>query len=99
MPFEIGKIYDIPRIGLVRIGAGTANGKKYKATRISDGRVIQFGASGARIVPNSEKGNSYCSRSMDIDQEFGFNANTLSRLNWHCVGSVSKKDLQIKPKK
>ena len=96
MAFKIGKVYDIPRIGRVRIGAGTAQGKKYKATRISDGRVIQFGAKGARIVPGSDKGNAYCSRSADIDQEYGFNANTLSRINWHCVGNVSKKDLQAK---
>jgi len=96
MPFIIGKTYDIPRIGKVRIGAGTAKGKKYKATRVSDGKVIQFGAKGARIVPGSDKGNAYCSRSADIDQEFGFNANTLSRINWHCVGSVSKKSLQVK---
>ena len=96
MAFESEKISDIPIIGRVRIGAGTAQGKKYKATRISDGRVIQFGAKGARIVPGSDKGNAYCSRSADIDQEYGFNANTLSRINWHCVGNVSKKDLQVK---
>lgn len=97
MPFKIGEIYDIPRLGRIRIAAGTAKGKKYRAIRISDGAVVQFGATGARIVPGSDKGNAYCSRSGDIDQEFGFNANTLSRINWHCVGTVSKKDLQVKP--
>ena len=92
MPFKAGKTYNINRIGRVRISGGTAKNKKLRATRVRDGKIINFGATGYRIAPNTARGDQYCSRSRGLNS-YGFNANTLSRLHWHCIGAKSKKNM------
>lgn len=91
MPLQIGNRYRIPGIGLVDIVRSQAKGKKKAAVRVSDGKRINFGAQGFRIGPGQDKGKRFCTRSLGLNKR-GFNANTLSRVDWHCAGrSTSKK--------
>jgi hypothetical protein len=49
------------------VTASDREGKKYKATD-DDGNEIHFGASGYRVKPGTDAGNSYCARSAGIHQ-------------------------------
>jgi hypothetical protein len=77
---------------MAKIVRSNATGKKY-AVKV-DGKTINFGASGYRIKPGTEAGDSYCARSAGIK---GANnkstANYWARQLWSCRGtkSVSKK--------
>lgn len=92
MPLKIGQRYNIKGIGNVVIRQSKAKGKKKVAVRESDGERVNFGAKGFTIQPNRQRGNNYCSRSQNLNK-FGFNANTLARLDWNCRGSKSFEDL------
>lgn len=75
-----------------KIGAGTAKGKKYKATPLSGSGIIQFGAKGYNARPGTKKGDSYCARSFGIkSKKKGPTANDLSRALWNCNGKKSMK--------
>jgi len=92
MPLQIGNTYNLRGIGRVQISRGTAKGKKKKATRLSDGKVVQWGASGYRIAPGTPRGDNYCSRSRGLNKR-GFNPNTMARTDWHCRGAKSMEKL------
>jgi hypothetical protein len=62
-------------------------GKKYKAID-EQGNEIHFGASGYRIKPGTDAGNSYCARSAGIDSKKG-GANWWARQLWSCEGNKS----------
>lgn len=76
----------------MKISKSTIQGKKYSVE--VDGKKIHFGASGYRIKPGTDAGNSYCARSEKIK---GANdkstPNYWARQLWSCEGnkSVSKK--------
>jgi hypothetical protein len=65
-------------------------GKKYKATD-EDGKEIHFGASGYRIKPGTDAGNSYCARSFGIKSD-KYSANWWARQLWSCEGKKSVSD-------
>lgn len=88
MALRIGYTYNIAGIGRVKIQRATAKGKKKKAVRISDGKVVQFGAQGYSTAAGKDKGQRYCSRSVNLSKR-GFNANTLARADWNCSGKKS----------
>lgn len=92
MPLRIGQRYNIKGIGNVSIRQSKAKGKKKVAVRESDGKRVNFGAKGFTIQPNRQRGDNYCSRSQKLNK-FGFNANTLARLDWNCIGPKSSKDI------
>jgi hypothetical protein len=73
------------------VTASERDGKKYKAVD-TDGNEIHFGASGFRIKPGTDAGNSYCARSSGIPAPRG-SANWWARQLWSCEGkrSVSEK--------
>ena len=48
----------------MKITKSTIQGKKYSVE--VDGKKIHFGASGYRIKPGTDAGNSYCARSEKI---------------------------------
>lgn len=81
----------MPKINGWTITQSTAKGKKYTAISPS-GKRVHFGASGYRIAPGTERGNSYCARSAGIKTAEG-SANYWARQLWSCKGakSVSKK--------
>lgn len=71
-----------------KISAGTAKGKKYKATPLKGTGVHQFGAKGYKASPGTEKGNRYCARSSGIKSK-GVGANDFARMLWNCKGKKS----------
>lgn len=76
----------------MKISKSTIEGKKYMVE--VNGKKIHFGASGYRIKPGTDSGDSYCARSNGIK---GANdkstPNYWARQLWSCEGkkSVSKK--------
>lgn len=88
MALRIGYTYDIRGVGKVMIQRATAKGKKKKAVRLSDGKVVQFGAQGYSTAAGKDKGQRYCSRSANLSKR-GFNPNTLARADWNCSGKKS----------
>ncbi len=76
-----------------KISAGTAKGKKYKATPTDGGPgVIQFGAKGYKVGPGTPRGNNYCTRSAGIkSSKKGATPNDFARMLWNCDGKKSKK--------
>lgn len=88
---QLGKIVTV-KGRKYRIGRGTAQGKKYKATPLSGTGVIQFGAKGYNARPNTPKGDNYCARSSGIkSSKKGATANDFSRMLWNCNGKKSMK--------
>lgn len=77
---------------MAKVTKSKASGKKYAV--VVNGKTINFGASGYRIKPGTQAGDSYCARSAGIK---GVNdktsANYWARQLWSCRGtkSVSKK--------
>lgn len=92
MPLKIGSTYNIRGVGRVAIRRSKAKGKKKVAVRLSDGKRINFGAKGFTIGPNKPKGDRFCARSSGANT-FGFNANTLARIDWHCRGKKTSASL------
>lgn len=76
-----------------KISAGTAKGKKYKATPVSGGSgVVQFGAKGYTVAPGTPRGDNYCARSSGIkSSKKGASANDFARMLWNCQGKKSMK--------
>lgn len=74
-----------------KITRSDREGKKYKVE--VNGKEIHFGASGYRIKPGTDAGNSYCARSEKIK---GANdktsANYWARQLWSCEGNKSVSD-------
>jgi len=72
----------------MKITKSTIQGKKYSVE--VDGKKIHFGASGYRIKPGTDAGNSYCARSEKIK---GANdkstPNYWARQLWSCEGNKS----------
>ena len=72
----------------VKIQQSNRADKKYRVT--VDGQEINFGASGYRIKPGTDAGDSYCARSLKIkganDQS---TANYWARQLWSCQGDKS----------
>jgi len=88
---QIGKIVTV-KGRKYKISAGTAKGKKYKATP-TDGKpgIIQFGAKGYKVGPGTSRGTNYCSRSSGIkSSKKGAGANDFARMLWNCNGKKSK---------
>lgn len=76
-----------------KISAGTAKGKKYKATPLQGSGVIQFGAKGYNARPGTKKGDNYCARSSGIkSSKKGATANDFARALWNCNGKKSMKN-------
>ena len=75
-----------------RISAGTAKGKKYKATPIDGGiGIVQFGAKGYKVGAGTDRGDSYCARSAGIKStKKGATPNDFARMLWNCEGKKSK---------
>ena len=71
-----------------KISAGTAEGKKYKATPLKGTGVIQFGAKGYKASPGTKRGDNYCARSSGIKSK-GVGANDFARMLWNCRGKKS----------
>jgi hypothetical protein len=76
--------------------AGPAKGKaKVKIT--SSGKKVSYGQKGAKVKPNTKKGDSYCARSagqMKSHPKAAKDPNSplrLSRKRWKCKGSKSSK--------
>ena len=91
MTLEVGKRYRV-KGHVVSIRQSNAQGSK-KAAVTSEGRVINFGAAGARVRPGTDAGNAYCARSAGINSPSDrLTPNDLARADWHCVGSVSRED-------
>ena len=75
-----------------KISAGTAKGKKYKATPV-DGKpgIVQFVAKGYKVGPGTSRGTNYCTRSSGIkSSKKGAGANDFARMLWNCNGKKSK---------
>lgn len=86
---QLGKVVTV-KGKKYRIGRSMAKGKKYKATPLNGGGVVNFGASGAYAKPNTKKGDSYCARSAEIKSaKKGATANDFSRMLWNCNGKKS----------
>ena len=95
MALEIGKTYTLNGIGKVKIEKATAKGKAKSAVQLSTGKRVNFGDPNMRNAPGTERGDNYCSRSQSLNER-GFNANTLSRIDWGCKGSKSN-DAEMSP--
>lgn len=77
----------------IKIQRSDREGKKYKVN--VDGKDIHFGASGYRIKPNTDAGNSYCARSAAIKGANDIHsANYWARQLWSCEGN---KSVNLKP--
>ena len=91
MGLSIGKTYTIKGIGTFKVQKATAKGKAKSAVLMKNGepsKTVNFGDPNMSNAPNSKRGDNYCSRSRTLNT-FGFNANTLSRLDWNCKGAKS----------
>lgn len=91
MALSIGKTYTVKGIGTFKVMKATAKGKAKKAVLMKNDeevKTIHFGDPDMRNSPGTEKGDNYCSRSRTLNT-YGFNANTLSRIDWNCKGSKS----------
>jgi hypothetical protein len=72
----------------IKIQRSTREGKKYMVN--VDGKTIHFGASGYRIKPNTNAGDSYCARSAGIKgANDNTSANYWARQLWSCRGEKS----------
>ena len=88
---RIGKIVTV-KGRRYKIAASTAKGKKYKATPLSGGGVVNFGAKGFTAQPGTPRGDNYCARSSGIKStKSGATANDFSRMLWNCRGKKSMK--------
>jgi hypothetical protein len=86
MALKIGRTYTKSGIGTFRVIAATQKGKAKAAQLLRQGKVIKtinFGDPDMKNAPNTKRGDNYCSRSRSLNER-GFNANTLSRLDWEC---------------
>ena len=91
MALTIGKTYTISGVGTFKVMKPTAKGKAKKAVLMKNGKevkTIHFGDPDMRNAPGTERGDNYCSRSRTLNTH-GFNANTLSRIDWGCKGGKS----------
>ena len=71
-----------------KITRSDREGKKYKVE--VNGKEIHFGASGYRIKPNTDAGNSYCARSAGIKGANDITTpNYWARQLWSCKGDKS----------
>lgn len=85
MSLQIGKSYTLGYgIGRVRIVRSEAKGKAKAAIRESDGKRINFGDPDMRNAPGTERAENYCSRAANLNTK-GWNANTLSLIDWECI--------------
>ena len=88
---QIGKVVTV-KGQKFKISAGTAKGKKYKATALSGNKTVQFGAKGYSARPGTAKGDNYCARSSGIkSSKSGATANDFARNLWNCQGKKSMK--------
>jgi hypothetical protein len=91
MGLSIGKTYTVKGIGTFKVQKATAKGKAKSAVLMKNGKpskTVNFGDPNMSNAPNTKRGDNYCSRSRTLNT-FGFNANTLSRLDWNCKGAKS----------
>lgn len=85
MSLQIGKSYTLGYgIGRVRIVRSEAKGKAKAAIQESSGKRINFGDPDMRNAPGTPKAERYCSRAANLNEK-GFNANTLSLIDWECI--------------
>ena len=91
MSLKIGRTYTIKGVGTFKVQKATAKGKAKSAVLIENGKEtkrVNFGDPNMSNAPGTKRGDNYCSRSRSLNSH-GFNANTLSRLDWNCKGSKS----------
>lgn len=91
MGLAIGKTYTVKGIGTFKVQKATAKGKAKSAVLMKNGepvKTVNFGDPNMSNAPNTKRGDNYCSRSRSLNSH-GFNANTLSRLDWNCKGAKS----------
>ena len=96
MGLAIGKTYTVKGVGTFKVQKATVKGKAKSAVLIENGKEtkrVNFGDPNMSNAPNTKRGDNYCSRSRSLNSH-GFNANTLSRLDWNCKGSKSTDDAQ-----
>lgn len=85
MSLQIGKSYTLGYgIGRVSIVRSEAKGKAKAAVQESSGKRINFGDPDMRNAPGTPKAERYCSRAANLNEK-GFNANTLSLIDWECI--------------
>lgn len=74
-----------------KVSQSDREGKKYKVN--VDGKEIHFGASGYRIKPGTQAGDSYCARSAGIKGANDIHTpNYWARQLWSCEGKKSVSD-------
>lgn len=72
----------------IKIQRSNREGKKYMVN--VDGKEIHFGATGYRIKPNTNAGDSYCARSAGIKgANDPLTPNYWARQLWSCKGDKS----------
>lgn len=83
-----------------------AKNKKYKKTitdpKTGKKKIVRYGAKGYKIAPGTDRGDSYCARSLGIKKKLKKtnpkkakdpnSPNNLSRKKWGCVGKKSYKN-------
>ena len=81
----------MPKYKGCMITPSDAKGKKYTA-QCGDNPPVHFGASGYRIKPGTDAGDSYCARSAGIKSGGVTSANYWARQLWSCEGTKSVSD-------
>ena len=95
MLLEIGKTYTLGySIGRVKIVRSEAKGKAKAAIRQSDGKRVNFGDPDMRNAPGTERAERFCSRAGNLNRR-GFNAATLSLIEWGCITRDDDKTAQV----
>lgn len=96
MSLQIGKSYTLGYgIGRVRIVRSEAKNKAKAAIQESSGKRINFGDPDMRNAPGTPKAERYCSRAANLNEK-GFNANTLSLIDWECIPQRSTTNDMVK---
>lgn len=90
MALEIGKSYTLGYgIGRVKIVRSEAKGKAKAAVQESTGKRVNFGDPDMKNAPGTKRAENYCSRANNLNSR-GFNANTLSLIDWECIPQKGK---------
>lgn len=96
MSLQVGKSYTLGYgIGRVRIVRSEAKNKAKAAIQESSGKRLNFGDPNMRNAPGTPKAERYCSRAANLNEK-GFNANTLSLIDWECIPQRSGTNDEVK---
>jgi len=77
-----------------KITRSTRKGKHWKACpAASKGPCVHFGAKGAKVMPGTPKGDSFCARTLPLSRKQRSKAptpNDFARRDWRCSGAKSR---------